>query len=287
MERDRRGGVRIGRHNTLSIVKKVDFGFYLDGGDDGEILLPGKYAPEEAEVGDEIRVFVYYDSDDRLIATTETPKAEVGQVAFLEVKDVSKPGAFLDWGLIKDLLVPFREQQRPMVVGRKYIVYVFQDEETGRIVASSKLRKFLDNTMPRYRAGDEVDAIVTEITELGYKLAIDDAFTGLLYASETFKTLHPGDRLKAYVKKVRDDDKIDLSLTPLGYAKVGCLADEIIGALQQAGGRLPFSDKSSPEEIQKAFGCSKKSFKMTIGTLYREGRIDIGQDGIALRDNKR
>ena len=208
-------------------------------------------------------------------------------MAFLEVKDVSKPGAFLDWGLLKDLLVPYREQQRPMVVGRRYVVYVFQDEETGRIVASSKLKRFLDNTMPRYRMGDEVDAIVVEITELGYKLAIDNAFTGLLYSSETFKTLHPGDRLKAYVKKVRDDDKIDLSLTPLGYAKVNGLADEILAALREAGGRLPLSDKSSPEDIQRAFGCSKKSFKMTIGTLYREGSIVISDNGIALKDNKR
>lgn len=279
---DRRGA-RVGRHNTLRVTRLVSFGCYLDGGDSGEILMPAKYMREGLGVGDTTDAFVYYDSEDRLVATTETPLAEVGQVAYLRVKEVASPGAFLDWGLAKDLLVPRREQRDMMVAGRSYVVYVFQDPVTGRIAATQWFARHLDNVMPTYRVGDAADAIVCELSPLGYNVVLDDTFSGLIYESDVFSPLAVGDRLKVYVKKVRDDDKIDVSPTPLGYAKVGGLADAIVERLRLNSGELNIGDKTSPELIRDLFGCSKKSFKMAIGTLFRQGVIDITGRGIKLR----
>ncbi len=276
-------GARIGRHNTLRVTRLVSFGCYLDGGDRGEILMPSKYMREGLGVGDTTDAFVYYDSEDRLVATTETPLAEVGQVAYLRVKEVASPGAFLDWGLAKDLLVPRREQRDMMVAGRSYVVYVFEDPMTGRIAATQWFARHLDNVMPTYRAGDAADAIVCELSPLGYNVVLDNTFSGLIYESDVFSPLAVGDRLKVYVKKVRDDDKIDVSPTPLGYAKVGGLSEAIVERLRLNSGELNIGDKTSPELIRDLFGCSKKSFKMAIGTLFRQGVIDITERGIKLR----
>lgn len=278
-----RQGVNIGRDNNLTVARLVDFGCYLDGGADGEILMPAKYMTQGLQVGDSVRVFVYFDSEDRLVATTETPLAQVGQVAYLTCKEVASPGAFLDWGLVKDLLVPRREQRDVMVAGRKYIVYVFQDHVTGRIAATQWFARQLDNVMPRYRIGDQADAIVTELSPLGYNVVIDNAFSALIYQSDVYSPLAVGDRLKVYIKKVREDDKIDVSPTPIGYAKVDDLAQTIIDRLKLSNGELNVGDKSNPELIRDLFGCSKKSFKMTIGTLFRQGVIDITDRGIKLK----
>lgn len=280
-----RRGVRIGRHNTLTVARIVDFGCYLDGGDDGEILMPAKYMDNGLKVGDEVRVFVYFDSEDRLVATTEKPLAEVGQVACLMCKEVASPGAFLDWGLVKDLLVPRREQRDTMVAGRKYVVYIFQDKMTGRIAATQWYAKHIDNVMPRYRVGDAAEALVTEFTPLGYNVVIDNTFSALIYNSDVFEPLNIGDRLTVYVTKVREDDKIDVSPSPVGYAKVDGVAQKIVERLKLSNGLLNVGDKSNPELIRDLFGCSKKSFKMAIGTLYRQGVIVITDRGIKLNNH--
>lgn len=279
-------GARIGHFNTLPVVKVVDFGCYLDGGSDGEILMPAKYAPEGVAVGDEVRAFIYFDSEDRLVATTETPLAEVGQLARLTVKEVAAPGAFLDWGLLKDLLVPRSEQRDVMVAGRSYVVYVFQDEFSGRIAATQKFARFLDNVMPNYNEGDEAQAIVTDLTPLGYKVAVDNLFTGLIYESDVFRPLAVGDSLKVYIKKVREDDKLDVTPNPLGFAKSFDVADRVVEMLRNSGGELAVGDKSNPELIKNLFECSKKSFKMAIGNLYRKGVIEITPRGIRLVDSR-
>ena len=279
-------GIRVGRFNTLQVVKLVNFGCYLDGGPDGEILMPAKYMPQGLAVGDDVRVFVYYDSEYRLVATTETPLAQVGQLACLMVKQVSGPGAFLDWGLTKDLLVPRGEQRDAMVAGRSYVVYVFQDEASGRIAATQKFARFLDNVMPRYEEGDEAHAIVTDLTPLGYKVAVDNLFTGLIYESDVYKPLAVGDSLKVYVKKVREDDKLDVSPNPIGFAKSFDVADRVVEMLRNSGGELAVGDKSNPELIKNLFECSKKSFKMAIGNLYKKGVIEITPRGIKLIEPK-
>ncbi len=276
------GGVRVGHYNNLEVVKIVDFGCYLDGGTDGEILMPGKYMPEGVAVGDEVRVFVYFDSEDRLVATTETPLAEVGQVAYLTVKQVAGPGAFLDWGLLKDLLVPRGEQRDMMVAGRSYVVYIFQDPASGRIAATQKFARFLDNVMPRYNEGVEAQAIVSDLTPLGYKVVVDNLFTGLIYESDVFRPLSVGDSLKVYIKKVREDDKLDVTPNPIGFAKSFDVADRVVEMLRNSGGELAVGDKSNPELIKNLFECSKKSFKMAIGNLYKKGVIDITPRGIKL-----
>ncbi len=275
--------VRIGHYNTLQVVKLVDFGCYLDGGRGGEILMPIRYMPEGTKPGDEVRVFVYFDSEDRLVATTETPLVEVGQFACLTVKQVAGPGAFLDWGLMKDLLVPRSEQRDIMVAGRSYVVYVFQDEASGRIAATQKFARYLDNVMPRYQQGDEAQAIVTDLTPLGYKVVVDNLFTGLIYESDVFKPLAVGDSLKVYISKVRDDDKLDVTPNPIGFAKSFDVADRVVEMLRNSGGELAVGDKSNPELIKNLFECSKKSFKMAIGNLYKKGVIEITPRGIKLK----
>lgn len=280
---NRIGMLKIGKFNTLKVVKTVDFGAYLDGGEKGEILLPRKFLPEQpCAEGDELSVFVYYDSEDRLIATTRKPYVQVGQFARLQVKSVTKVGAFLDWGVeAKDLLVPFREQHGEMQPDRYYIVYVYLDFATGRIVASAKLDKFLDNVPPEYTPNQPVEILVVQETQLGYKVIINNLHWGVIYHNEIFRPVAIGEHLQAYIKQVRDDERIDVSLQPTGYEqRIDPLSETILKRLDEAGGRLPLSDKSPAEEIARYFQCSKKSFKKAIGALYKARRIVIDEQEI-------
>lgn len=274
--------LQIGKFNKLKVVKTVDFGVYLDGGEKGEILLPRKFVPGHlCGEGDEVDVFIYYDSEDRLIATTQTPKVKVGEFARLQVKSVTKVGAFLDWGLeAKDLLVPFREQNADMQPGNYYVVYVYLDFATGRIVASAKLDKFLDNVPPEYSANQPVDILVVQETSLGYKVIIENLHWGIIYHNEIFRPVKIGERLRAYIKQVRDDEKIDVALQPSGYDRIDPLSELILQRLEAENGVLPLSDKSPVEEIARYFQCSKKSFKKAIGALYKARRIVIDEDSI-------
>ncbi len=274
--------VDIGQMNTLSVVKEVPFGVYLDGGDDGEILLPKKYVPEGTKVGDDLKVFIYFDSEDDIIATTQRPRGVVGKFAYLEVTDTAKVGAFLDWGLDKDLLVPFPEQQRRMEKGKSYIVYINLDNE-GRIVATSKIDKFLDRWPARYEQGEEVNLMIADRTELGYKAIINHRHWGLVHHEDVFKPLRYGKKVKGYIKTLREDGKIDLDLRKKGYKKVLDLTDRIMAELEAAGGFLPLHDKSPAEEIKHTFGESKKSFKSAIGALYKQKKIVIEDNGIRLK----
>lgn len=274
--------VNIGKYNTLKIVKTVDFGVYLDGGDGLEILLPTRYVPKEVKIGDDLEVFIYHDNEGRLIATTAKPLAQVGEFQFMEVKSVNKTGAFLEWGLMKDLLVPFKEQKIRMKEGRWYLVYVHVDHITGRIVASAKIDKYLDNIIPEYTFNQEVDLLVADDTEIGYKVIINNTHWGLVYHNEIFQRLEKGDHIKGYIKEVREDEKIDVSLTPLGYQKVEGIAKTILESLKVQGGYIAVHDKSEPDVIYSLFRCSKKAFKQAIGALYKQKLILIEPQGIRL-----
>ena len=275
--------INLGQMNTLTVVKQVPFGIYLDGGDEGEILLPKKFVPEGCEYGDELNVFIYCDSDDKLIATTQRPRAMVGQFAFLRVVSVNRVGAFLDWGLSKDLLVPYPQQRRPMEEGKSYIVYVNIDNE-GRVVATSKIDKFLDQWPANYEVGETVKLLTAERTEMGTKVIINHRHWGLVHKDEVFKSLVYGKRIDGYIKKVRADGKIDVVLSPIGRDKVAVLADRIVLALRKNDGFLGMHDKSSPDEIKKIFGESKKTFKSALGFLYKQGKIEMESSGIRLKE---
>lgn len=274
--------MEIGKYNTLKIVKDLDFGVYLDGGNGQEILLPARYVPKNVKPGDEVEVFIYHDNEGRIIATTARPKATVGEFAFMEVKSLSNAGAFLEWGLMKDLLVPFREQKMPMREGKWYLVYIRIDHVTGRIMASARIEKFLNNAPAQYEHNQEVDLLVADETDLGYKVIVNNLHWGMLYHNEVFRSLEKGERLKGYVKEVREDDKIDLSITPLGYGKVEGIAGVILESLKAQGGYLEVHDKSEPELIYSLFRCSKKAFKQAIGTLYKQHLIQLEENGIRL-----
>ncbi|MCC5824773.1 S1-like domain-containing RNA-binding protein [Alkalimonas sp.] len=269
----------LGKINQLAIKKKVDFGYFLDGLEWGEILLPKRYAPAEAELGQLLDVFLYLDSEDQLIATTELPKVQVGDFALLQAVDVNRVGAFLQWGLSKDLLVPYSEQQIPMQAGKRYLVHCLVDK-SNRIIASSKLDKFLDKTPASYQEKQAVDIIIANHTDLGYKAIINQQHWGLLFKEQLKERLYPGQRMTAYIRQVRHDGKIDLSLNPIGAAKVKALEPAILEALQQAGGFLPLHDKSSPDAIYQQFSASKKAFKQAIGSLFKAKKIRIEADGI-------
>ncbi|VAW24262.1 S1 RNA binding domain [hydrothermal vent metagenome] len=272
----------IGKINNLEIVKEVDFGVYLDGEEDGEILLPKRYIPDGAVIGDVLEVFIYLDSEDRIIATTEKPLATAGEFAFLEVVAVTPFGAFLNWGLPKDLLVPFREQWQKMEVGRSFIVYIYLDHESKRIVASSKVEKFLDNLPVEFEVGEEVDLMVFGETELGYKAIVDDISTGILYKNEVFQTVKTGQLLKGYIKKIRDDEKIDLSLQKPTVRRFDEFTEKVLSFLKENNGSMPLTDKSPPEAIYEIFGMSKKNFKKAIGALYKKRMIIIDEGAIRL-----
>ncbi|MBQ7941296.1 MAG: GntR family transcriptional regulator [Muribaculaceae bacterium] len=272
--------LQIGKINELVVTHRVDFGLYLDGGEEGEILLPLRYTTRDMKPGDKISVFIYRDSEDRLIATTEEPYAKVGEFAFLRVKATNDIGAFLDWGLPKDLLVPYREQKVRMQPGRSYTVYVYLDDETQRIVASAKLNKFLDNKIPDIKPGDEVKARIYQETELGYKVIVNDLFSGLIYHNQVFCDVNIGELHYATVNTVRPDGKIDLILGKSTRNRITDLADDILDYLDECNGYIPLSDSSSPEKIKETFQCSKKDFKKAIGLLFKAKQIIIEQDGI-------
>ncbi len=273
----------IGRRNRLRITRETPSGFYLDGGDHGEILLPGKYIPRGGFPGGEADVFVHRDSEDRLVATTEIPQAMVGEFACLEVTGVHPGiGAFLNWGLAKDLLLPIREQKERACVGDRVVVYVDLDVKSERVVATSRLNRHLDLTAPAYTEGQAVDLLIADESPLGYNAIIENAHSGLLYRSETGSVLRIGQRLKGYVRAVRPDGKIDLGLDAAGYGRIAPLSEQIIEKLTAAGGRLEFHDKSPPEDIRRVFGASKKAFKQALGALYSERRIRLERGGIEL-----
>ncbi|MDR1980524.1 MAG: GntR family transcriptional regulator [Tannerellaceae bacterium] len=274
--------VAIGVYNKLKIVKDLDFGVYLDGGDGLEILLPARYVPKNIKPGDEVEVFIYHDNEGRLIATTAHPLAVAGEFKFMKVKSVNQTGAFLEWGLMKDLLVPFREQKTAMKEGRYYCVYVHLDHVTNRIVASARIEKYLDHVFPDYTFNQKVDILVVDETELGYKVIINNLHWGLVYHNEVFQRLEKGEQLKGYIKEVRQDEKIDVSLAPLGYKKVEGVANLVLESLRMHAGFLALHDKSEAEEIYALFRCSKKAFKQAIGALYKQKQITIEKEGIRL-----
>lgn len=274
--------VELGRMNRLEVVREVDFGMYLDGGDTGDILLPARYVPSGCRPGDVLDVFLYLDSEERIVATTQTPLAMVGDFAYLQVAWVNHFGAFLDWGLMKDLFVPFREQKTKMQKGQSYIVHLHVDEESYRIMASAKVERYLDKDMPPYRPGEEVDILVWTKTDLGYKVIVDNRYAGLVYDSELFRSLYAGNRMKGYIKQVRPDGKIDVSLQKPGQEAVADFSDVLLEHLRMNGGRTSFCDKSPAEEIYAVFGVSKKVFKKAVGDLYKRRLIVIGDDGLRM-----
>lgn len=275
--------IEIGKYNKMRVVKEVDFGVYLDGENYGEILLPKRYVPEHCQIDDFVDVFLHLDSEDWLIATTENPFAVAGEFASLKVVAVNRVGAFLDWGLTKDLLVPFREQKHRMRENRSYIVHVYFDKKSERLCASSKLDKFLNEDIT-VKAGDEVDLLIVEETDLGFKAIINNQHWGLIFHNEVFQPIKTGDKVKGFIKKVREDKRIDLSLQKPGYAKVGGLAETVLNKIKEQGGFLAMNSKTSPDEIYDTFKVSKKNFKMALSNLYKQRLITIEDDGVRLVD---
>jgi hypothetical protein len=273
---------QIGRINRLTVKRTRDYGAHLDGGELGDILLPIRDVPEKCQAGDEVEVFVYTDREDHLRATTQKPQATVGQFARLRVVASTSSGAFLHWGLEKDLLVPKSEQQDKMAEGKSYVVFVFLDEKTKRITASTKLDKFLSPQPPNYKEGEEVDLLIYEKTDLGYKAIVNHSHGGMLYKNEVFQQLLYGQQLKGYIKKIREDLKIDLSLHKPGYQGVDDISQAILQKIKDQGGRIAVTDKSPPEDIYSLFRVSKKTFKKAIGALYKKRLIIIDTTGISL-----
>ncbi|MGL1902573.1 MAG: S1-like domain-containing RNA-binding protein [Fibrobacterales bacterium] len=270
----------IGKTATLTVVSVKEFGLYLDGGELGEILIPTRYAPSRAQEGDEISVFIYCDSEDRVIATTEKPFLEAGEYGLLKVAETGSYGAFLNWGLPKDILVPHKEMQREMEQGFEYLVTVYVDHETDRLVASSRLDRHLSIDTDMFSEGDEVSIIVAHFTDMGCKVVVNNHCWGLLFKNEIFQDLKKGDKTTAWIKNIREDGKLDLVLQQAGYDTIDPLSKEIMEKLDDSDGFLPFNDKSAPDEIYDFFGMSKKAFKKALGSLYKERLITIENDGI-------
>ncbi|MCW8449786.1 CvfB family protein [Legionella quinlivanii] len=275
--------IKVGQYNKLRVIKEVAFGVYLDAYDWGEVLLPRKYVPKDTALGDLVEVFIYFDSDDRMIATTSRPAILVGSCALLKVIDVNRVGAFLDWGLDKDLLVPVPEQQRPMEKNKSYLVYAKLDNQ-GRIIASSKLDRFLEKNPGQFTRGEEVDLLIADASPIGRKVIINNRHWGLIHSSDIFQPLQYGKRTRGYIKTVRDDGKIDVVLRKMGQENIQDLSQRILSDLRKNGGFLPLHDKSTSLEIMRAFSESKKSFKSAIGQLYKRGEIIIESNGIRLVD---
>lgn len=276
--------IRLGDYNHLTVVRKVDFGMYLDGGDEGDILLPKKYVPRGCNEGDEIDVFVYLDQDERLVATTESPLAKVGDFACLEVAWVNEYGAFLKWGLMKDLFCPFREQKMRMLKGNRYIVYVTIDEESYRLMATAKVDRYLSQEQPQYNHGDEVDLLVWQKTELGFKVIVDNKFSGLVYGDQVFRPLTAGDRLKGYIDHIRQDGKIDVTIQPTGRRQTEEFSETLLQYIKDNNGHCSLGDKSPAELIASRFKVSKKTYKRAVGDLYKRKLITICDDGITLNE---
>lgn len=274
--------IQLGDYNTLKIVKTTDFGLYLDGGEEGEILLPSRYVPHHYQIGDLIKVFIYLDQEERLIATTETPLARVGDFAYLEVAWVNQYGAFLNIGLTKDLFCPFREQKIRMKQGDRHIVYVKIDEESYRMMATAKVDRYLNSERPPYKHGDEVNLLVWQRTDLGFKVIIDNKYQGLIYDNQIYRHLHTGDTMKGYIDHIRQDNKVDITLQPTGRAHTEEFSAILLQYLKDNNGHCPLGDKSPSELIQDYFSVSKKTFKRAIGDLYKQRLIKIGDNGIDL-----
>lgn len=277
--------LQIGRTCQLKVNRQVEFGFYLDGGEQyGEVLLPnGEIRPDiDVHIGEPLEVFLYLDTQERIVATTHMPLAQVGDFAYLEVAWVNNFGAFLHWGPLKDLFVPFREQKMKMIKGHSYIVHVHLDPETYRIMASAKVEHFLSQDFPPYRTGDQVELLIWQKTDLGLKAIVDGRYGGLLYDTQMFRTLRTGDRVKGYISQVRPDGKLDLSLQCPGQRGVEDFSAQLLRHLQMNGGQTPLGDKSPAEEIYALFGVSKKVFKKAVGDLYRQRLIEISDTGIRL-----
>lgn len=302
--------IKLGDYNKLKIVKSVDFGLYLDGGDEGEILLPSRYVPQNYKIGDELEVFIYLDQDERPIATTLHPFAKVGEFAYLEVAWVNEFGAFLNWGLMKDIFCPFREQKMRMLKGNHYIVYITIDEESYRIMATAKVDKYLQSLLPDeddnqsdsnkdaeteqnhetedrqtahvYSHGDAVDLLIWQKTDLGFKAIVDGKYQGLIYDDQVFQPLHTGDKVTGYIDHVRTDGKIDLTVQPTGRKQTEEFSEVLLHYLQENGGYCELGDKSDSELIRDRFKVSKKVYKRAIGDLYKRHLISITDDGIRL-----
>lgn len=272
----------IGRVSELEIIKKVDFGVYLDGKNLGEILLPKKFLENDPEIGNFIKVFIYLDSEDRIIATTKMPYALIDEYAFLTVADVSRVGAFLDWGLEKDLFVPFREQREKMVRGKSYLVRIYLDDKSNRIAASSKIDKFIISLSEDLSENQPVNMLISYQTDLGFKAIIDNKYQGMLFKNDIFRPIKIGQLIKGYIKKIRPDGKIDLSIHPSGYGKIDALSQKILNVLKDNDGYISVTDRSKPELIYHLFGMSKKSYKISIGALYKSRLIIIEKTGIRL-----
>jgi predicted RNA-binding protein (virulence factor B family) len=273
--------VHVGQYNTLKVSRKVDFGFYLDDGAEG-ILLPKRFAPRTLRIGDELNVFVYHDSDNRLIATTQKANAVVGEIAKMKVVSVTGLGAFLDWGLMKDLFVPKSKQISGMHEGAEYLVKLYIDEQTGRVAATEKIESILSNEELTVKEKDIVDLLVYRQSELGYIMVINNQHTGVLHNNEIFTSLHVGDRMQGFIKTIRPDNKIDVVLGKPGFQKVEDETGKIMRLLEENHGYLPYHDKSDPQEIYDFFGMSKKTFKMTTGNLYKQQKIVFTKTGIQL-----
>ncbi|MBM6550107.1 S1 RNA-binding domain-containing protein [Marinomonas ostreistagni] len=273
----------IGRMNVLRVVKEKDFGVYLDGEQLGEILLPKRYIPKGLRVGDDVEVFIYLDSEDELIATTERPKVQVGEFAGLKSVAVNNVGAFFNWGLPKDLLVPFSQQKNRVEEGQTHLLFVYLDQHTNRIVATTKVDALLNREEPPYRTGDKVDIIVGDRTDIGFKCIVDSRFWGVLFYQDVIGKVYKGDKLAAYIKRVRDDGKIDLSIQQTGYKKVKNILDDIIEYLEANGGEMAITDKSSPDVIFKTFNVSKATFKKALGALYKEQKIALSKEKVSLK----
>ena len=278
--------ITLGDYNTLKIVKSVDFGLYLDGGEEGEILLPQRYVTKDMHIDDEIEVFIYLDQEERLVATTERPYAKVGEFAYLEVAWVNQYGAFLKWGLMKDLFCPFREQKKRMEQGHSYIVYIKVDEDSYRLMATAKVDKIITEPSAEdlytLTHGTPVDILVWQKTDLGFKAIVNNRFQRLLFENQIFQPIHSGDRLTAYVDHVRQDGKIDLTLQPTGRQHTLDFAEVLLRYLYENDGHCNLGDKSPAELIYDRFGVSKKAFKKAIGDLYKRRLIVIEDEGFRL-----
>ena len=278
--------LKIGRYNELVVESQVEFGLYLDS-EKGRILLPNKYVSDDFNIGDTLEVFIYTDSEDRLVATTLQPKGIVGDFVFLEAKDVASFGTFMDWGLEKDLLVPKSEQQDRMVPPEKYLVKICFDEGTGRVYGTTKIAASCDKNTQDLKLGQRVDLLIHAFTEIGIMAVVDNRYYGMLYRSETYQTLAIGDRCSAYVMRLREDRKIDLTLKEPGYNSVKGSGESIVDILNAAGGFIACHDKSSPQEIKKIFSMSKKEFKRAVGGLFKRGILELTPEGIRLKQGEK
>lgn len=276
--------IEAGHYYTLKVVKKVDFGMYLDA-NGTELLLPKRFVPAGLSEGDEVKVFVYHDNEDRLIATTQQPYATVGEMALMKCVGKTSHGAFLEWGIMKDVFVPLSNMKARMQEGGSYLVYLYIDEMTGRVTATEKIEKYLSNDTLTVQENDTVDLMAWLQTDIGYKMIINNRHTGVLHFNDVFRDLQYGEKLQGYIKKIREENKIDIGIGEKGYKRVDTETQRILDLLKENDGYLPYNDKSSPEDIYAFFGISKKTFKMTVGVLYKDRKIELTQTGIKLLED--